>query len=217
MKQAMRILKIASHDPEAALITEAVAALRAGAVLAYLTDTMYGLGVDARNEAAIARLFTLKQRALQKAIPLIAGNKELLSGWIEEFPPLAEKLAQEFWPGPLTLIFHASAIVSPRLTAGTNKIAVRVPDSVLARELSLQLSAPITSTSANLSGDASVLGVDDIATQLGPEIDLILDSGAVLNTSPSTIIDMTSAPPRLMRQGVIAPQAVEKIIGALAT
>lgn len=212
----MRTIKLSANHPEAALVAEAVAALRAGNVLAYLTDTMYGLGVDARNEAAVARIFALKQRALQKAIPLIAGKRDLLRDWIKEFPPLAEKLTEQFWPGPLTLIFHASALASPLLNAGTNKIAVRVPDSTLSRELSLQLGAPITSTSANLSGDASVLGVDDIAAQLGHGIDLILDSGAVRNTSPSTIIDMTTAPPRLVRPGVIAQSAVEKIIGALA-
>ncbi len=213
----MRILKIASPHPDAALLAEAVAALRAGQVLAYLTDTMYGLGVDARNEAAIARLFALKQRALQKALPLIAGSKELLLGWIREFPPLAEKLAENFWPGPLTLIFHASAMVSPMLSAGTNKIAVRVPDSLLARELSLQLGAPITSTSANLSGDSAVLAVDDLIAQLGDELDLMLDSGTIINSSPSTIIDVTAAPPRLVRPGVIAQQVVENIIGALSS
>jgi L-threonylcarbamoyladenylate synthase len=215
--EAMRLIKVDSQPPDAALVAEAVAALRAGHVLAYLTDTMYGLGVDARNEAAIARLFALKQRARQKAIPLIAGSRALLEGWIKAFPTLAEKLAEQFWPGPLTLIFHASARVSPLLTAGTNKIAARVPDSALARELSLQLGAPVTSTSANLSGEAAVLAVDDLVAQLGPEIDLILDSGAVIHTSPSTIIDVTAAPPRLVRQGVIAQPAVEKIIGALAS
>lgn len=213
----MRIIKLDPQQPEAAIIAQAVAALRAGQVLVYLTDTMYGLGVDPRRIEAVARLYALKQRAPQKAIPLIAGNQELLAGWIQDFPPLAEKLAEHFWPGPLTMIFHAHEQAPEQLSAGTKKIAVRVPDSVLARELSLQLGAPITSTSANLSGDAAVLGVDEISAQLGHEIDVILDSGAVINTSPSTIIDVTVAPPRLVRQGVIAQQAVEKIIGALAS
>ncbi len=211
----MRILKVDSNQPAASTIAIAVEALRNGQVLAYLTDTMYGLGVDAQQEHAIAQLFALKQRVRQKAIPLIAGSKELLSGWIEEFPPLAEKLAQHFWPGPLTLIFHARATVSQQLTAGTNKIAVRVPNSPLARELSLQLGAPITSTSANFSGDTAVLAVEEIVAQLGDAIDLILDSGAVLHAVPSTIIDVTTAPPRIVRQGVIKQEAVEKLIGAI--
>ncbi|MEK7728685.1 MAG: L-threonylcarbamoyladenylate synthase [candidate division KSB1 bacterium] len=213
----MRIIKIDSHRPDAAIIAQAVAALREGQVLAYLTDTMYGLGVDPRNGEAVARLYALKQRAPQKAIPLIVGSKEMLADWIKNFPPLAEKLAEHFWPGPLTMIFHAHEHAPPQLSAGTNKIAMRVPDSVLARELSSHLGAPITSTSANLSGDAAVLAVDDIVTQLGHEIDLVLDSGTVIHTSPSTIIDVTTAPPRLVRPGVIAQQAVEKIIGVLAS
>lgn len=213
----MRILKIDAHYPDAALVAQAATALCAGQVLAYLTDTMYGLGVDPRSVEAVARLYALKQRAPQKAIPLIAGNKEMLAGWIQIFPALAEKLAEHFWPGPLTMIFHAHEQVPEQLSAGTNKIAVRVPDSMLARALSVQLGAPITSTSANLSGEGAVLGVEEIAAQLGHDLDLILDSGAVNNTSPSTIIDVTSAPPRLVRQGVIAQTAVEKIIGALAS
>ena len=211
------ILKVDPHHPDAAVIAQAVAALREGQVLAYLTDTMYGLGVDPRRVEAIARLYALKQRAPQKAIPLIAGNKELLAGWIKDFPPLAEKLAEHFWPGPLTMIFHAHEQAPEQLSAGTNKIAVRVPDGVLACALSLQLGAPITSTSANISGEAAVLGVDDLVAQLGRELDLVLDSGAVIHTSPSTIIDMTTTPARLVRQGVIAQSAVEKIIGAITS
>ncbi len=211
----MRILKADSNAPSAAIVATAVAALRNGQVLAYLTDTMYGLGVDARQEHAIMRLYTLKQRALHKAIPLIVGNKELLSGWIKDFPPSAEKLAQHFWPGPLTLIFHASATVSKNLTAGTDKIAVRVPNNTLARELSLQLGAPITSTSANLSGDTAVLSVEEIIAQLGNAIDLILDAGPIFHAAPSTIIDVTTMPLRIVRRGAIKQEAVEKIIGAM--
>lgn len=199
------------------MLAQAVAALRAGQVLAYLTDTMYGLAVDPRSESAIARLFALKQRAPQKAIPLIAGAREQLADWIEEFPVLAQKLTEHFWPGPLTMIFRARANVSPKLTAGSGTIAVRVPNSMLARELSLQLGAPITATSANLSGDSAVLAVDEIAMQLGHDIDLILDSGRVHSVVPSTIIDVTATPFRLVREGVIATQAVQKIIGAIAT
>ncbi|NUO78938.1 threonylcarbamoyl-AMP synthase [candidate division KSB1 bacterium] len=211
----MRTLKVDSNAPAAAAVASAVEALRHGEVLAYLTDTMYGLGVDARQETAIARLYALKQRAQQKAMPLIVGSKELLSGWIKDFPPPAEKLAQHFWPGPLTLIFHASATVSPRLTAGTDKIAMRVPNSMLARELSLQLGAPITSTSANLSGDTAVLTVAEIIAQLGKVIDLILDAGTILHSVPSTIVDVTTMPPRIVRQGVVEQHALEKIIGAM--
>ena len=213
----MRIIKVDPHHPDSAIIAQAVAALRAGQVLAYLTDTMYGLGVDPRSIEAIARLYALKQRAPQKAIPLIAGNKELLAGWIKDFPSQAEKLAEHFWPGPLTLIFYAHEQAPEQLSAGTNKIAVRVPDSMLARELSLRLGAPITSTSANISGDHAVLGVDDIVAQLGRELDLVLDSGAIIHSAPSTIIDVTTTPARLVRQGVITRLAVEKIIGAITS
>lgn len=213
----MRILKIDSHNPDAASIALAAEALRNGEVVAYLTDTMYGLAVDPRNENAIARLFALKQRAPQKAIPLIAGAREQLAHWIEDFPAPAQKLAERFWPGPLTMIFRARANVSAQLTAGSGTIAVRVPNSALSRELSLQLGAPITATSANLSGDTAVLAIEEIATQLGHDLDLILDSGRAPSLVPSTIIDVSVAPFRVVREGVIATHALQKIIGAIAT
>lgn len=213
----MRILTVDSNSPAAETVTAAAEAMRNGGMLAYLTDTMYGLGVDARNESAIARLYALKRRTLQKAIPIIAGRRQQLAGWIEDFPLLAQKLAAQYWPGPLTMIFRAGATVSRMLTAGGGTLAVRVPNSMLARALSLQLGAPITATSANLSGDSHVLSVDEIVAQLGDEIDLVLDSGRVHSVVPSTIVDVTCTPFRVVRRGVIETHALQRITGAIST
>jgi L-threonylcarbamoyladenylate synthase len=147
-----QILKINPQQPEDGLIREAVRILLAGGVAAFPTETFYGLAVDAANGEAIERIFQIKGRAFSSPIALIAGSKNGISGLVMEIPAAARRLMQAFWPGPLTLLFAASAQISPRLTAGTGKIGIRVSSHPVADSLANTLDGAITATSANLSG-----------------------------------------------------------------
>lgn len=213
----MNVLKINADHPEAENLTLAINALREGQVIAYLTDTVYGLGVDARLPGAIDQIYALKQRVTEKALPVIIANNAMLAGWVKFISPLAEKLMNEFWPGPLTLVFEATKKVPQNLVATSSTLAVRVPARALPRLLSEQLNAPIISTSANLAGCPAALTVADITEQFGETIPLILDSGAAATSLASTILDVTIDPPRLLRAGAIPQESIIKSIGDIQT
>lgn len=209
----MNVLKINADHPNAENLALAVNALREGQVIAYLTDTVYGLGVDARLPGAIDQIYALKQRITEKALPVIIADKTMLAGWVKYISPLAEKLMNEFWPGPLTLVFEATKKVPQNLIAASSTLAVRVPARALPRHLSEQLGAPIISTSANLAGRPAALTVAEIVGQFDEGIPLILDSGTASTTMASTILDVTNVPPRLLRAGTIPQEAIIKSIG----
>lgn len=213
----MNVLKINADHPEPDSLMLAVNALREGQVIAYLTDTVYGLGVDARLRGAIDQIYVLKQRVTEKALPVIIASEAMLAGWVKYISPLAEKLMNEFWPGPLTLVFEATKKVPQNLIAATSTLAVRVPARALPRLLSEQLNAPIISTSANLAGRPAALTIADITEQFGETIPLILDSGAAATSLASTILDVTIDPPRLLRAGAIPQEAIIKSIGDIQT
>ncbi|RIK55855.1 threonylcarbamoyl-AMP synthase [candidate division KSB1 bacterium] len=213
----MNVLKINADHPEPESLALAVNALREGQVIAYLTDTVYGLGVDARLAGAIDQIYVLKQRVTEKALPVIIANNAMLAGWVKFISPLAEKLMDEFWPGPLTLVFEATKKVPQNLIAASSTLAVRVPARALPRLLSEQLNAPIISTSANLAGRPAALTVADITDQFGETIPLILDSGAASTSLASTILDVTIDPPRLLRAGAIPKETIIKSIGDIQT
>lgn len=213
----MDVLKINADHPEPEGLALAVNALREGQVIAYLTDTVYGLGVDARLPGAIDQIYVLKQRVTEKALPVIFASEAMLAGWVKYISPLAEKLMDEFWPGPLTLVFEATKKVPQNLIAASSTLAVRVPARALPRRLSEQLGAPIISTSANLAGRPAALTVADITEQFGETIPLILDSGAASTSLASTILDVTIDPPRLLRAGAIPKEAIIKSIGDIQT
>lgn len=213
----MPIITVDSANPEATAVAAAVQALRHGEVIAYLTDTLYGLGGDARSPAAIEKIFTLKGRATEKALPVIIGERNLAQGFVTEIPALAEKLIAQFWPGPLTLIFEAAASVLPELIGDSGKIAIRLPAAQLARELSKQLGAPIIATSANRSGEAALNSAGQIAEVFGKPLALILDSGLPIRQQPSTIIDVTVQPPQLVRAGAVPATEIRNCIGEIQT
>jgi L-threonylcarbamoyladenylate synthase len=183
-----QILKINPQQPEDGPIRQAVLILQAGGVVAFPTETFYGLAVDATNGNAIERIFQIKGRAFSSAIALIAGSKNEISGLVTDIPTIAHRLMQTFWPGPLTLLFRASQQISPRLTAGTGKIGIRVSSHPIADSLANRLGGPITATSANLSG--------------APEC-LTADGGPAPGGKGSTFLDITVDPPACLREGII--------------
>ncbi|MDZ7266627.1 MAG: L-threonylcarbamoyladenylate synthase [candidate division KSB1 bacterium] len=213
----MNVIKINADHPEPEKITLAVNALREGQIIAYLTDTIYGLGVDARLPGAIDQIYALKRRVTEKALPVIIGNRGMLAGWVKYVSPVAEKLMQDFWPGPLTLVFEATKRVPQNLIASSTTLAVRVPARALPRLLSEMLNAPIISTSANLAGQPGATTAEEVVRQFGSELPLLLDSGPACTTLASTILDVTTSPPRLLRAGALPQEAIMQSIGAIQT
>jgi L-threonylcarbamoyladenylate synthase len=198
-----QVLEINPLKPQDALIRRAVVVLQAGGVVVFPTETFYGLAVDAMNSRAIERIFAIKGRSFNNPIALIAGDKSGIGALVAEIPAAAHRLMQVFWPGPLTLLFSASPRISPRLTAGTGKIGIRISNHPIAAGLAMRLGGPITATSANLSGAPECNAAAEVLASLGDQVDLIIDGGATPGGKGSTLLDITADPPIWLREGAI--------------
>jgi len=183
-------------------IARAVAVLQRGGVVAYATDTLYGLAVDPRSAEAVGRLFAVKRREPGHPVPLIAADIEQ-AGRAGVFDETAARLAREFWPGPLSLILDGLPGIQADVLAADGSVAVRVPASDVARGLALGLGFCITSTSANLSGRSATASPDEVASGIGDRIDFLLDTGPAHGGPPSTIVDARAGHVRLVRAGAI--------------
>jgi len=177
--------------------------VRAGGVLAYPTDTFYGLGVDPHDPRAIQRLFVVKGRQADQPILLLLADAGAVKDWVAAVTPQAERLMQRFWPGPLTLVFTAKAGVPAELTAGTGTIGLRVPGSAITRQLLAFLGTALTGTSANRSGAQSPATAVQVVESLGTGVDLVLDSGSTAGNRPSTVVDVRNESPTVIREGAI--------------
>ena len=190
--------------PASAAVDEAVRVLRGGGLIAYPTDTLYGLGADPRRTEAVERLFRAKGRAAEKAVPLVAGDLRQVEQRVGVMTRLARRLARRFWPGPLTLVIDAAPTLDSRLLAQGATVAVRVPDLPVARVLAQALDAPLTATSANRSGQTPPTTAAAAVTALASALALVLDGGPATAAEPSTIVDARGAFPVLLRPGVVA-------------
>jgi L-threonylcarbamoyladenylate synthase len=184
-------------------LAPAVTALQHGGVVAFPTETFYGLAVDPRSAAAVARIFVLKQRAPDQPLPLIAGDIDQVAAHVGTLTPLAARLASRGWPGPLTLIIPASPDLCDAVHLATGKIAVRVPADAVARALAARVGHAITSTSANISGEPPPAAPDRVVASFGSGIDVLIDTGPTPAGLPSTIVDATGDVPVLVRAGAI--------------
>ena len=195
-------------------LDEAVKALRKGLIVAYPTETFYGLAVDPFNEDALRSLFHLKGRAFTEPISVIIGDASMLPSLVEEVTPLAKRLIDEFWPGPLTLVFKAGpdipALLSGRAEGeGTPTIGVRVPGSEMARRLSMEYGDPITATSANPSGAKSPNKLSEVVDYFDGLIDVAIDGGTLAGALGSTVADVTGDEIRIIRAGDIEAGRLE--------
>lgn len=180
--------------------------IRAGGVIAYPTDTFYGLGADPENARAVRRLFEIKGRQPDQPVLLLLPDAAAVRDWAAEVTACADDLMRRFWPGPLTLVFTAKPTVMPELTGGTGGIGLRVPGAVLARALVRFLGSALTGTSANISGGPSPRTAADAADSIGSMVDLILDGGVTAGGKPSTVVDVRGAKPVLIREGALLLQ-----------
>lgn len=186
------------------IFTKASEILKNGGIIAYPTESFYALGVLATDEDAIKKLYNLKNRPADKPLPIIIGDINLLASVVKMIPDQAKDLIVNYWPGPLTLIFDAQDNIPDLLTGGQRKLAVRIPGESVAFHLVKALKFPITSTSANPSGFSPADDPDAILKYFDDKIDLIIDAGKTPGGKPSTIIDVSVEPFKLLREGRIA-------------
>jgi L-threonylcarbamoyladenylate synthase len=198
----VRVLTVDPLTPAPEALQEAAGALAAGLVVAFPTDTLYGLAVDPRNAHAVERLYAAKSRGFDQPLPLIACDQDQV-GQAGTLTPLARVLAREFWPGPLTLVIDAQPSLDVRVHAGTGRVAVRVPAHTLARALARTAGHPITATSANMAGEPAVASATELSRALLERIDVLIDGGPTVGGLPSTVVDVTTSTPSLVRAGVV--------------
>lgn len=197
------ILKVHPENPEISLIAAAVKILKKGGVIAYPTETFYGLGADAENVKAVEKVYNIKGRDYKDPVSIIIGDRRDLARFAEDVPEVAGTLMEKFWPGGLTLVFRASSSVPPRLTGGTGKIGIRLSSNIIASRLSKVLSGPITATSANLSGAEECSSADEVINCFKDRIDAVIDGGQTPGGLGSTLVDVTTDPPTILREGII--------------
>ena len=184
-------------------IAAAATAIRSGLVVAIPTDTLYGLAADPFREEAVARVFEAKGRPAERAVPLIAADSEQVVAKLGALSAVARRLADAFWPGPLTLVVKAPDALVHTVTGGTGRVGVRVPAQAAAQALCRACATPLTATSANLSDRHATSDPDEVVRTLGSRIELLLDDGKTAGGAPSTIVDVTSDMPRLVRPGAV--------------
>lgn len=201
MVRMPHVFRVQPDDPDPAVIREAADLIRRGLVVAYPTDTLYGLAVDPRNPGAVARLFGLKGRPESSALTLVAADVAQVRA-AGEMTEDAERLAARWWPGPLTIVVRARPVLAREMLAGGDTVGVRIPDHAVAVALARDAGFAITATSANRSGAPAASGAEAVAEAL-PGVDAIVDAGPVRGGAPSTIVDASVRPVSLLRAGVV--------------
>ncbi len=186
------------------IIAKVSGILKNGGIIAYPTESFYALGVLASDEKAIKSLFELKGRSPEKPLPLIVGDKDVLLSVVQFIPDQAKELMESFWPGPLTLVFKAREDVSHLLTGGTGNVAVRIPGDGAALYLARALRLPVTATSANPSAKPPAETAGEVIDYFGERVALIIDAGRSPGGKPSTIVDVTVVPLRILREGRVS-------------
>lgn len=203
-------LQIDVEKPDPAKIRQAVDVLRKGGIIAYPTETFYGLGVDVTSDAAIKRLFDVKRRDYGNPVAVIVSDRDMLASIVEGIPEKANILMDVFWPGPLTILYRTNAKISNRLTTNTGKIGIRVSSHPVASALVTELGRPLTTTSANLSGFPPSLNSRHLKSYFGGKIDAIVDSGPLSPSGGSTVVDVTDDKLTIIREGVIKADVIFK-------
>jgi L-threonylcarbamoyladenylate synthase len=199
---------LSAQDPEAH--SQALAVLLGGGLVAFPTDTVYGVGALAFNGVAVGRIYAAKDRPLEKAISVLIADQVDLAKVTLEVPQAAARLAARFWPGPLTLVVLKHPDL-PETISATPSVGVRVPDHPVARIL-LRAAGPMAVTSANLSGLPSPSTAHDVFAQLGGRIALIIDGGRTPGGVPSTVVDCVDVEPRVLREGPISKDEIQSCL-----
>ena len=197
-------------DSRADDLTAAVAALRRGDVIVYPTETLYGLGTDALNPAAVEKVFHLKGRDPHNPFPVLVADREMLGVLVAEVPPLAEKLMARFWPGPLTLVLPARREIPRPLVNAAGGIGVRISSQPIAGKLLSALGRPLTATSANPSGQEPARTVAQARGYFSAAIEIYLDGGPLTSKSGSTVVEVVGERINILRAGEIGAAELQR-------
>ena len=204
-----------SYSPES--ITQAARILRDGGVAVFPTETVYGVGADIRCAEAVARLFALKKREPSQPLMAHCASPVQMLEHVAEVPQWVQPLISRFWPGPLALIFRSTDNVPRIVTGGGQTIGIRMVGHPAARDLLEELGAPIAGTSANLHGEPATSRFAAISPALLGQVDVALDAGLCGKDVPSTVLDVTQRPPRILRVGAVSVEAIEAVAGRVAS
>ena len=208
----MEISKIEIENPDPILIKKAAEILKKGGLIIYPTDTAYGLGVDALNIKAVRKLYLLKGRDFSKPTHVVVSDWQMIETVCYTNEP-AKKLCDKFLPGALTIILLKKKVVPNILTANLPTLGIRIPDNLITQSLSNLLTFPYTTPSANKSGGTTPYSIDEVKKQLDiTRVDLILNAGELSKVKPSTIVDLTATPPKILREGEISSLEILNLI-----
>ncbi|BCW94705.1 MAG: L-threonylcarbamoyladenylate synthase [Fimbriimonadales bacterium] len=208
-----RLILTGDETQDKPLIQQAAAIIRAGGLVAFPTETVYGLGADALDSAAVRRIFLAKGRPAWDPLIVHVAAPEDIHRYTHDHSILTAKLIQAFMPGPLTLVLPKRECISDVVTAGRDTVAIRIPQHPVARALIRYSGTPIAAPSANKFGRPSPTTADHVLQDLSGEIEAVLDGGATPMGVESTILDMTTEPPTLLRPGGVSREAIEAIVG----
>ncbi len=207
-----RVLRVSAQSPEPAVIATAAAVLRAGGLVAFPTETVYGLGANALDARAVERIFRAKGRPANDPVIVHIAQMAQLAQVARAVPPLAEQLAAAFFPGALTLVLHKSAAIPPGVTAGSDTVGVRMPSHPVAHALITAAGVPVAAPSANLFSRPSPTSAAHVLDDLRGRVDVVLDGGSTPIGLESTIVDLTQTPPVMLRPGGIPLETLAAII-----
>ena len=199
------------NQSDDSLIKQAVVTLKDGGVVAFPTDTVYGVGVNPFRPEAVRKLYRIKGRPIDKPIPILVGSVDDVGRVAQNLPPIFSQLAERFWPGGLTLIVEAKSL-PPEVTAGGNTVGVRMPDHPLALALLQRFGGAIATTSANISDEPPATSAAEVRTELGALVDVILDGGGAATRIASTVVDLSISPPQIRRHGGISMNQLASFI-----
>jgi len=213
---ATRVWRMDPHRPDSEALREAARLLASGGLVAFPTETVYGLGADALNPRAVERIFAAKGRPSDNPLIVHVATAEEAFALAREVPPAARRLAASFWPGPLTLVLPKAPAVPDEVTAGLDTFAVRVPDHPVARALLATFGGAVAAPSANTSGRPSPTSAKHVLQDLDGRIDGVIDAGETGFGVESTVVDVTQEPPVILRPGGVTSEAIAQVTGAVA-
>lgn len=208
----LNIITIDPSNPLPDLILHAAGIIQAGGVVAFPTKHLYGLGVDAFNSDAVDKVFEIKKRPHHKPLLILIDKKKDLAKLVNDLPSAAERIMERFWPGQVTIVFEGKGSLPTNLTAGTNRIGVRIPEHPVAIALTQAVAGPITATSANITGDAGCSRIQEMDPLIAERLDLILDGGPLQGGVGSTVVDVTFNPPIVLREGAVLSKNIFSVL-----
>ena len=210
--KSCEILSVDPASPDPDSITRAAALIKTGGLVIFPTSSFYGIGAPALDAEAVGRVFQVKQRHPEKPLLILIALPTDLDSLVQSIPETAERLMKAFWPGSLTLVFEAADRLPPNLTGYTSKIGIRLAGHPVAISLAKAVGAPITGTSANLSGHSACSAVGDLEPHFRDQVDLVVDAGRLGGGKGSTVVDVTADPPKIHREGGIDAAKIQTVL-----